>query len=151
VREVLAARRAVPDRVLQPRDVGGRVPQRVRRRALRLPVGARGRPARRRVRVPRARHARRCRFRIAAERRRAGRGGVWSRRDGGGGREKGSGLAGQRGGPLPQEGKGSQPRAGPPPRAAQKLQHCIQMRLSTFDTYYLHQRKRSPFPVPSKA
>jgi hypothetical protein len=112
VREVLAARRAVPDRVLQPRDVGGRVPQRVRRRALRLPVGARGRPARRRVRVPRARHARRCRFRIAAERRRAGRGGVWSRRDGGGGREKGSGLAGQRGGPLPQEGKGS-PAVGP--------------------------------------
>jgi hypothetical protein len=54
VRKVFAPRRAVPDRVLQPRDVGGRVPQRVRRRALRLPGGARGCAARRRVRVPRA-------------------------------------------------------------------------------------------------
>jgi hypothetical protein len=54
VRKVFAPRRAVSDRVLQPRDVGGRVPQRVRRRALRLPGGARGCAARRRVRVPRA-------------------------------------------------------------------------------------------------
>ena len=53
-REVLVARRAVLDRVLQPPDIGRRVPQRVRRRALRLPGGgdraARGRPGRRRAR-----------------------------------------------------------------------------------------------------
>jgi hypothetical protein len=87
-REVLVARRAVLDRVLQPPDVGLRVPQGVRRRALRLPGGgprvARGSPGRRRARrrrvAPRAaalrpalvrpRHARRP---LVRDRRRRGK------------------------------------------------------------------------------
>lgn len=139
VREVLAARRAVPDRVLQPRDVGGRVPQRVRRRALRLPGGARarGRAARRRVRVPggvaaprapalvRARrHARRSRFGIAGG---EGKRGVESETG------KRPGRWGRRGGP-PTSGKMGMEVTGrdggnvPPRRRIRRAQLQLQVR-----------------------
>ena len=124
-REVLVARRAVLDRVLQPPDIGRRVPQRVRRRALRLSGGgARAACGRRRARgrrvVPRAaalspalvrpRHARRPpgdRRRRGKMRRRASR-----RR----GREERSAVGTAQGGPQEGLGKEGTGRNVPPAR-----------------------------------